>query len=79
MSVVGSGGAPTIAEARDADRLAQEAEAQQNPLVQAVLAAFPGAKISEIRSPEAMAARAAAEALPEAEAEVDDDWDPFEE
>ena len=79
VSVVGSGGAPTIAEARDADRLAQEAEAQQNPLVQAVLAAFPGAKISEIRSPEAMAARAAAEALPEAEPEVDDDWDPFEE
>ncbi len=79
VSVVGSGGAPTIAEARDAEKLAQEAEAQQNPLVQAVLAAFPGAKISEIRSPEAMAARAAAEALPEAEPEVDDDWDPFEE
>ena len=57
VSVVGSGGAPTIAEARDAERQAQEAEAQENPLVQAVLAAFPGAKISEIRSPEAMAAR----------------------
>ena len=79
VSVVGSGGAPTIAEARDAERQAQEAEAQENPLVQAVLAAFPGAKISEIRSPEAMAARAAAEALPEADPEVDDDWDPFEE
>ena len=79
VSVVGSGGAPTIAQTRDAGRLADEAEAKENPLVQAVLAAFPGAKISEIRTPEAMAALAAAEALPEAEPEMDDDWDPFEE
>ncbi|GAB1361938.1 DNA polymerase III subunit gamma/tau [Rhodobacter sp.] len=79
VSVVASGGGPTIAETRDADRLAQEAEAQGNPLVQAVMLAFPGTKIAEIRSPEAMAARAAAEALPEADPEMDDDWDPFEE
>ena len=79
VSVVGSGGAPTLAETRDADKLAQEAEARENPLVHAVMLAFPGAKISEIRSPEDMLARAAAEALPEAEPEVGDDWDPFEE
>ena len=44
------------------------------PWVQAVMAAFPGTKITEIRTPEAMAASAAAAALPE----VDDEWDPFE-
>ena len=74
VSVVSSGGAATIAEERDKDKLAAEAEAMQNPLVLAVLAAFPGAKISEIRTPEALAASAAAEALPE----VEDEWDPFE-
>ena len=79
VSVVAQGGAPTLAEARDAGRLEAEAEAKENPLVQAVLAAFPGAKITDIRTPEAMAAQAAAEALPEAEPEMDDDWDPFEE
>ena len=74
VSVVSSGGAATIAEERDKDKLAAEAEAMQNPLVLAVLAAFPGAKISKIRTPEALAASAAAEALPE----VEDEWDPFE-
>jgi len=74
VSVVSSGGAATIVEERDQDKRAAEAEALQNPLVMAVLAAFPGAKISEIRTPEALAASAAAEALPE----VDDEWDPFE-
>jgi DNA polymerase-3 subunit gamma/tau len=46
----------------------------ENPLVQAVMAAFPGAKIGEIRTPAALAAAAEAEALPE----VEDEWDPFE-
>lgn len=74
VSVVSSGGKPTIAEDRDRDRLAAEAEAMQNPLVQAILTAFPGAKIAEIRTPEQMAQSAAVEALPE----VEDEWDPFE-
>ncbi|NJM83473.1 MAG: DNA polymerase III subunit gamma/tau, partial [Tabrizicola sp.] len=74
VSVVSSGGGATVAEERDADRLAAAAEAQQNPLVQAVLTAFPGARITEIRTPAARAADAAAEALPE----VEDEWDPFE-
>ncbi len=64
---------------RDADILKAKAEAQDNPLVQAVLAAFPGAQITEIRTPETMAAQAATEALPLAEPELDEDWDPFEE
>ncbi len=75
VSVVGSGGAPTVAETRDAARMQAEAEALEHPLVQAVMAAFPGAKITEIRTPEAMAQQAALQALPE----VEDEWDPFEE
>lgn len=74
LSVVGSGGAPTIAEDRDREENEARAEALQNPLVQAVMLAFPGAKIAEIRTAEAMAAQALAEALPE----VEDEWDPFE-
>ncbi|MFY0634585.1 MAG: DNA polymerase III subunit gamma/tau [Vannielia sp.] len=75
VSIVGSGGGETIAEVRDAERLALEAEAMQHPLVQSVLMQFPGAKIREIRTVKEIEAEAAAEALPE----VDDEWDPFEE
>jgi DNA polymerase-3 subunit gamma/tau len=78
VSVVSSGGAPTVSEVKAREREAALAEARENPLVQAVLAAFPQARITEIRNPETLAARAAAEALPEVEAELDDDWDPFE-
>ncbi|MBE0553819.1 MAG: DNA polymerase III subunit gamma/tau, partial [Rhodobacteraceae bacterium] len=74
VSVVSSGGQPTISEERDRSLNEARAEAAQNPLVQAVLAAFPGAEIADIRSAEAIAAEAAAEALPE----VEDEWDPFE-
>jgi DNA polymerase III subunit gamma/tau len=74
VSVVSSGGAPTIAETRDAAQDAARADAATNPLVQAVMAAFPGAKITDIRTPEAMSAQAATDALPE----VEDEWDPFE-
>ena len=77
VSVVGSGGAPTIAEGRDRDANLARADAMTNPLVQAVLAAFPGARITDIRTPEALAAAAAVGALPEMP-EMDDDWDPFE-
>jgi DNA polymerase III subunit gamma/tau len=74
VSIVSSGGAATISENRDRAETEARAEALDNPLVQAVLAAFPGAKISEIRTAEALQASAAAEALPE----VEDEWDPFE-
>ena len=74
VSVVSTGGAATIAEERDKDAAAAQAEALQNPLVMAVMAAFPGARIAEIRTPEQMVAQAAIEALPE----VEDEWDPFE-
>jgi DNA polymerase-3 subunit gamma/tau len=75
VSVVSSGGAPTIAEEQDRDLNEAKAEAMTNPLVQAIMAAFPAAKITAIRTPEALAASAAEAALPE----VDDEWDPFEE
>jgi DNA polymerase-3 subunit gamma/tau len=75
VSVVSQGGAPTIAETRDRDALAAQAEAMTSPMVMAVLAAFPGAKITAIRNPEDLVAEAAAQALPE----VEDEWDPFEE
>ena len=74
VSVVGGGGAPSIAEARHADRAALEAEARRHPLVQAVFAAFPEARIADIRSREEILSEAAAEALPG----VDEEWDPFE-
>ena len=83
VSVVSEGGGKTVAEEHAADFDATKQEAMQNnPVVQAVLSAFPGARITDIRSPEAIAAAAAAEALPEVEDEDDsdggDDWDPFE-
>ena len=74
VSIVAAGGAPTIAEVRDGERLAAIAAARENPLVQAVLAAFPRAQITDVRTPDALAREAAAEALPE----VEDEWDPFE-
>jgi DNA polymerase-3 subunit gamma/tau len=79
VSVVASGGAPTIAETRTATFDQAKAEAAENPLVQAILTAFPGAKITEVRPPEALIAQAASAALPLTEAEQDEDWDPFEE
>lgn len=79
VSVVGSGGAPTIAEQRERQLAEIRSEAEGNPLVQAVFSAFPGARIVKVRSPEAMTAAAAEAALPTAEPEADDDWDPFEE
>jgi len=74
VTLVNEGGAATIGETRDASKLALEAEAAQLPLVQAVLAAFPGARITEIRTPEHLAGQAAEVALPA----VEDEWDPFE-
>ena len=42
--------------------------------MQAVLAQFPKARITAIRTPDQIAAEAIEEALPE----VEDEWDPFE-
>ncbi|WP_120499662.1 DNA polymerase III subunit gamma/tau [Roseovarius sp. EL26] len=75
VSLVNEGGAETIAEKRDAADNAIKAEAAEHPMVQAVLAAFPKAKIVDIKTAQEQASEALAEALPE----VEDEWDPFEE
>jgi len=77
VTLVSGATTPTIAETRDAERLALEREAKAHPMVQAVLAAFPKARITGIRTPEDLAAEAQAEALPEID-ENNEDWDPFE-
>ncbi|OAN71849.1 DNA polymerase III subunit gamma/tau [Sulfitobacter sp. EhC04] len=74
VSVVNGAEARTIAEVRDAKENALRADAQAHPLMQAVLATFPKARITAIRTPEQVAALAETEALPE----VEDEWDPFE-
>ena len=72
--VVNEGGAETIAGIRDAAENALKDQALEHPMVAAVLARFPKAKITDIRTPDQIAASAEVEALPE----VDDEWDPFE-
>lgn len=74
VTLVNEGGAETIAEIRDAEMLAVREEAEAHPMVKAVLTQFPGAKITDIRTLQELAAEAASTALPE----VEDEWDPFE-
>lgn len=74
VTLVNDGGAPTIADVRDAARNALRDKAAEHPLVRAVMTQFPGAKITDIRTPKDLAASAQADALPE----VDEEWDPFE-
>ena len=84
VSVVRTGGGPTIAETRMTEAAEVEAEVMRSPLVQAVFTVFPGAKITKIETPPA-----AVETAPDADtsghetaqgviAEVADEWDPFE-
>ncbi len=74
VTIVNHGDAETIAEVRDAKDNALRDRAQAHPLMQAVLAQFPDARITRIRTAEDIAAAAVTEALPE----VEDEWDPFE-
>ncbi len=74
VAVVGSGGAETIAEVRAKEKGDLRARSLEHPMVQAVLAAFPGAEIREVRPADALAAAAVASAANE---EDSDDWDPF--
>ncbi len=75
VTLVNEGGGETIVEVRNAAETAIKAEAMAHPLVQAVIAAFPKAKITDIKTPQDLAQVAMEEALPE----VEDEWDPFEE
>lgn len=74
VTLVNGCAAETLYETEHAAELALKASAQAHPLVQAVVAAFPKAKIIAIRSRAEIADAALAAALPE----VDDEWDPFE-
>ncbi|WP_296416933.1 DNA polymerase III subunit gamma/tau [Pseudooctadecabacter sp.] len=74
VTVVNGGGAPTIADVRDAEMNALRDRATTHPVVQAVLSQFPGSKITDIRSPKELEAEAQQDALQE----VEDEWDPFE-
>ena len=75
VTIVNDGGGQTIDEVQNAEKYALEAAAKDHPMVQAVLARFPAAKIKGIRTPEQIASEVQVEALPE----VEDEWDPFEE
>ncbi|MFT6456716.1 DNA polymerase III subunit gamma/tau [Pseudophaeobacter arcticus] len=75
ISLENDGGGDTITELENAAENALRAKASEHPLVQAVLASFPKAKITRIRTAQELAAEVEAEALPE----VEDEWDPFEE
>ncbi|MDW3224457.1 MAG: DNA polymerase III subunit gamma/tau [Paracoccaceae bacterium] len=74
VTIVSEGGGKTIDEVRNAKKYALEDAAHKHPLMQAVLAQFPKAKIKDIRTPDQIASEAVQEALPE----VEDEWDPFE-
>lgn len=75
VSVVSDGGADTISDVRNAKEKALVEEARDDPLVRAVLDAFPEGRIRLTKSREEIDAEAASDALPE----VEDEWDPFEE
>ena len=73
VSIVGAGGGATLAEQRATRQGDLMSRAEAHPVVMAVLAAFPGAKIRDIRAPEPEAAP-----VPPPPREDDDDgWDPL--
>ncbi len=75
VSVVSEGGGATVAEERDATETAARADVMDDPLVQAVLASFPKAKITKI-TPYSADAPVADDAA--GDDMTDGDWDPFE-
>jgi DNA polymerase-3 subunit gamma/tau len=80
VSVVGSGGGPTVAEIRGEEKDREEAAARAHPFVQATLKAFPGAKLIGVRRRAPVETEMLAD--PEDPGAEDGDWepvDPFEE
>ncbi|PTQ73404.1 DNA polymerase III subunit gamma/tau [Celeribacter persicus] len=65
----------TLREVAEAEERALKAKAMEHPMVAKVFELFPGAEITKVRTPEAIAQEAALDALQE----VEDEWDPFEE
>ncbi len=58
VSVVASGGAPTLKEQRDAEERKRRSSLESDPLVASVLARFPGAQIVAVRGRDEGAASA---------------------
>ena len=82
VSIVDQGGAETISEQKARERSAAEARAMENPVIAAIFAAAPGARITAIRdeTPPPPADEGAADPHATAEgglAEAEE-WDPFE-
>jgi len=80
VSIVSNGGGQTIAEVRDEHLGDLLSQAEASPIVQAVLTAFPGAEIRDIRVPEFDNANE--DIVPIDPDDLDDDWnpvDPFQE
>ena len=59
------GGAPAITETRDSKKQALRNEAIGHPLVAAILEAFPGAKVGDLKTPEEIATKVAGDSLAE--------------
>ncbi len=78
VSVTSGGGGATLAEQRATETDAKAAKALENPVVAAVFAAFPQARIAEIRDLRAPEAAAEDATLAETVTAFDPDWDPFE-
>ncbi|MDJ1017184.1 MAG: DNA polymerase III subunit gamma/tau [Paracoccaceae bacterium] len=74
VSVVDTGGEPTLDERREEETARIKTAARSDPMIAAIFDAFPEAEIGVIRTPEEIAQTAAEDAL----AEVEDEWDPFE-
>ena len=75
VSVVGSGGAATIAQVRAERKGDLRARALAHPMVQSVLAAFPGAEIRDVRPADALDAPPMPQAVEDDT--IEDDWDTF--
>lgn len=71
---IAQGGGPTIAEQEAEAKAKRDAQALEDPLVKAIFEAFPGAKFHDFRPPVETEQEVAESAL----AEVEDEWDPFE-
>jgi DNA polymerase-3 subunit gamma/tau len=66
-------GQPTIRSQQDARRVALENDVRSDPLVQAVLAKYPGAEIVAVRAPDSTEAADAGDLAPLDDAPFDDD------
>jgi len=76
VSIVSDGGAATIAETRSARRSDLVGQAMRHPMVQAVIAAFPGVTDAHIQVTETLAEDPDG-AIPLNPDEADPDWDPL--